>query len=69
MGGDEGAIALVVHERVLRRRKHAVAFRGDGGSDVVVGRDDGDGHDVGREGRAEDEADDDAEVLVSPLFL
>ena len=69
MGGDEGAIALVIYERILRRRKHAVAFEGDGGNDVSVGREDSEGHDSGREWKAEDEADNDAAVLVNAFYL
>ena len=56
-GRDESAVALVVHERVLGCREYAVACGGDGGSDVVVSREDGDGHDGRREGGTEDEVD------------
>lgn len=63
VGSDESAIAPIIHERVFRGREAGVAFGGDGGSDVVVSREDGVAHDGWGEGRAEDEVDYGAAVL------
>lgn len=41
---------------------------GDGGDDVVVRGDDGDGHDGWREGRTEDEVDHGASSLVKAVL-
>ena len=69
MGFDESAIALVVQKRVFRCWEYRVAFGSDGGSDIVVRRKDGVGHDGWREESAEDEVDYSAAIFVKFLAM
>lgn len=67
-GFDASAIASVIQEWVLGWWKRGVAFGSDGGGDVVVGGEEGVGHGGWGEGRAEDEMDDGAAVLVNSFW-